>query len=101
MAHKVKLRPSALGDLQAIYDWVADHSDEMTAAAYRDRILEACSRLGEFPNRGSRRDHLLSGLRAISFERRAMILYLVEERVVLILRVLHHGRDPALAFGGG
>jgi toxin ParE1/3/4 len=101
VSHEVELRPSALDDLRAIYDWIADQSDDATAAAYQDRILDACLRLADFPRRGSRRDHLLPGLRAISFERRAMILYLIESRIVVIVRVLHHGRDPELAFGGG
>lgn len=99
MGHEVELRPSALDDLRAIYDWVADQADEAAAAAYRDRIVSACLRLADFPNRGSRRDHLLPGLRAISFERRAVILYLIEKRTVVIVRVLHHGRDQELAFG--
>ena len=43
----------------------------------------------------------MPGLRAVSFERRAMILYLVEDGIVLVLRVLHHGRDQNLAFGDG
>ena len=98
MSYEVELRPSALDDLRAIYDWVADHSDEAAAAAYRDRILQACMRLIDFPNRGSRRDHLLPGLRAVSFQRRAMILYLIEGPKVVMVRVLHHGRDQELAF---
>jgi toxin ParE1/3/4 len=100
VSHKVELRPSALDDLKAIYDWIADEADGAIAAAYRNRILDACMRLADFPNRGSRREHLLPGLRAISFERRAMILYLIEGQIVVIVRVLHHGRDPELAFGG-
>lgn len=87
-------------DLAAIYDWIADRADDDTATSYRDRILAACARLAEFPNRGSKRDDLLPGARTIAFERRAIIVYQVAGVEVRIIRVLHHGRDLGRALQG-
>jgi toxin ParE1/3/4 len=54
--------------------------------------------LADFPNRGSARDDVRPGLRTIAFQRRAVIVYLVEEDEVRIARVLHHGQDLSRAF---
>ena len=93
MAHKVVLRPAAVADLIAIYDWIADRSDDDTATSYCDRLLAACARLADFPDRGSKRDDLLPGARTLAFERRAVIVYQVGIVEVRIIRVLHRGRD--------
>lgn len=99
MTHKVVFRPSALRDIDGIYDWIADNSDAETAAAYVRRLRTACLALADFPHRGTRRDDLVQGLRTISFEGRATIAYLAAGRQVRILRILHRGRDLGLAFG--
>jgi toxin ParE1/3/4 len=93
VTHRIILRPAAVEDLAAIYDWIADHANDETATAYRDRLLAACTRLADFPSRGSARDDVRPGLRTIAFERRAVIVYFVEESEVRIARILHHGRD--------
>jgi toxin ParE1/3/4 len=61
-------------------------------------FLAACARLADFPNRGSVRDDVRPGLRTIAFERRAVIVYFVEESEVRVARILHHGRDLHRAF---
>jgi toxin ParE1/3/4 len=98
VTHSIILRPAAVEDLAAIYDWIVDRADYATATAYRDRVLAACARLADFPNRGSARDDVRQGLRTIAFERRAVIVYVVKEGEVRIARVLHHGRDLSRAF---
>ena len=98
MAHDVTLRPAALGDLTAIYNWVANQSDPATAQVYRERLLAACTSLQDFPSRGSMREDLAPGVRTISFEGRAVIAYLVGDGAVDILRIFHHGRDVSRAF---
>ncbi len=101
MTHSVTVRPSALADLTAIYDWVADEAGAEIAGAYRKRLLAACSSLGDFPSRGSRRDDLAPGVRTISFEGRALIAYVIRGQAVDVLRILHHGRDVRRAFEEG
>ncbi len=52
-------------------------------------MRQAC----QLPNRGAPRDNLLPGLRTLSFERRALVVYRVENDTVSILRVFYRGRD--------
>lgn len=98
MAHKVVFSEQAWHDTDEIYDWIAGKSDPEIAENYISRIIEHCEALRDFPNRGTSREGLSAGLRTISFERKATIAYEVEEQAVLILRVLHHGRDLGKAF---
>lgn len=93
MAHRVVLRPAALDDLAAIEEWIAERSDHETATAYGDRILDACDALGNFPRRGSDRDDLIPGARTVSFERSATIVYVVQDDIVEVARILRKGRD--------
>lgn len=98
MAHKVVLTATALDDLKSIFLYVADASGVDIAEGYDRRIRAACMSLADFPARGTPRDDLIPGLRSIAFERRATIAYRIEGRQVLILRIMHHGRDPAQDF---
>jgi len=54
-------------------------------------------RLTPFPKRGTRRDDLGPGLRAVGFERRATIVFRVEKDAVDIVRILYGGRDLEMA----
>ena len=98
MAIEVILAETAWRDLDEIYDWIADRSDPDTAQNYISRILRLCGSLGEFPHRGAPRGNLAEDVRTIAFERRATIAYRVDGDAVLILRVLHHGRDIGRVF---
>lgn len=98
MALEVELAPRALEDLQSIVLYVAERADFATAEAYAGRIRVACMRLADFPDRGTPRDDLIPGLRTISFERKAVIAYRTEANAVVILRILHHGRESGRAF---
>lgn len=98
MAIEVVLAETAWRDLDEIYDWVADRSDPDTAQNYVGRILRLCGSLGEFPRRGTQRSDLAKDIRTIAFERRATVAYRVGGDAVLVLRVLHHGRDINRAF---
>lgn len=98
MAIDVVLAETAWRDLDEIYDWIADRSDANTAQNYVSRILRLCGSLGEYPRRGTPHDDLAKDVRTIAFGRRATIAYRVGEDAVLVLRVLHHGRDVGRAF---
>jgi toxin ParE1/3/4 len=87
---KVEYGPAAEEDIRSIFNWIADTD---TAIAYVERIRSHCDRLRDFPNRGTRHDNIARGLKTLSFERRATIAYMVEADRVLIVRVLHKGRD--------
>ena len=98
MAHKVDFSEIAWRDADEIYRWIADRSDPQTAERFVDRIIDHCLGLQNFPNRGTPRNDLESGMRTTVFEGKATIAYRVEGSAVRILRILNHGRDIMRAF---
>jgi toxin ParE1/3/4 len=53
--------------------------------------------LAMFPDLGAKRFGFPAGTKAISFNRRTMVVYRVEADRVLILRVFHNGQDASVA----
>jgi toxin ParE1/3/4 len=91
---RVRFDRQARADLAGIYRYIRDETGiPSLARAYVDRLYDQCLRLGLFPERGTRRPELRPGLRVIGFERRAVIVFVIEETSVRILRVLYGGRD--------
>ena len=93
MALKVFFRPQAEADLLALYRYIAEASGMVNAGNYIDRIEVACMSLGTFPNRGTRRDDLIPGLRTVAFERRVTIAYRVLKTRLEIVPIAYAGRD--------
>jgi toxin ParE1/3/4 len=89
---QVELSALALADIDRIADWVAENAGVDVALAYITRIEAACAGLADFPLRGTPRDDLGTGVRSISFEGRATIVYRVESVRVLVLGIFHAGR---------
>lgn len=85
----------ASDDLSAMGLWIAERAGRATAEDYLRRLRAACEKLSLFPRRGTPRDHLEPGLRTITFERRVLITYRVEQDHVLILRLIRTARDIA------
>jgi len=98
--HRIVFRPQAEADLLELYDYVADEAGHTVAGAYIDRIEAVCLALETFPERGTRRDHVRPGLRAMGFERRATIVFQVRKSDVAIVRIFHGGRDYENAMRG-
>ena len=96
---RVEFEPTAIRDLQEIYDFVAARADDVVAERYVDRIHDACEALAHAPQRGTLRRELGENVRTIGFERRVTILFAVSvaEKLVVILGVLYGGRDVARA----
>lgn len=95
MALKVYFRAQAEADLFALYDYIASTAGATIAGNYIDRIEAACLALASFPERGTRRDDILPGLRTIGFERRATIAFRVLKARVEIVTIAYGGRDFA------
>ncbi len=94
MKFSLEISPLAKEDILGIQSWVADMSgDSGVARAYIDRIKQRIATLLYFPDRGSPRDDLGLGICTLSFERRVIIAYRVEETVVRIERVVSASRD--------
>lgn len=93
MTAEVVFCEAAQTDLFELYRSIADQAGRARAGADIDRIEAACLQLPEFPERGTRRDDLRPGLRTNGFERRATIVFRVDEGTVVIGPILDGGRD--------
>ena len=96
MTYDVQLSALAIEDLIALHQWVSAEADIPTADGYLARIEERMAALSNFPHRGSPRDDLIAGLRTLTFERRLLIAYNVEGKVVTVQRVINAVRDLGL-----
>jgi toxin ParE1/3/4 len=56
------------------------------------RIVARCLKIGDAPRSGRPRDDLALGLRTIPFERRAVVAYVVTDKVE-IANIFYGGRD--------
>lgn len=90
---EIALSPNTEDDLRSIYDWVATHASHATAAGFIRKIEAKYRSLAHFPERGTRYDRLMPGLRIIGMGSRVSIVFRVEETRVAILRILYGGRD--------
>lgn len=93
MIYAVRISPLAIEDLVTLHRWVSSEADFATAAAYLDKIEERIGSLAQFPDRGTPRDDMVSGLRTLAFERRLVIAYMVDGGTVNVLRVINAARD--------
>ena len=91
--YPVVWRPKARSSLLALYDWIAEQADPETAFEYTSKIEAHAAKLANFPERGTPRDDLVSGLRTMPYRRRTVIAYRVLDDEVEILRVIHGGMD--------
>ena len=97
MTVTVAVSPRARRDLVVLHRWIHDAADEKTADGYFRRIDALIRSLRDFPDRGTPRPDIRSGMRTITFERRVIVAYEVGARTVDILRVVDARRDwPAL-----
>lgn len=92
MTGSVRYRESAIADIEAIYDYIADDSGPVRALAFTDRLRAHCEKLALFPLRGRRSDDLSPGLRLLAFER-VTIAYRVDDAGARIVRVFYAGWD--------
>jgi toxin ParE1/3/4 len=92
MPFKVVLRPQAEADLESIYRFIENDS-RARAMNYIRRLRKRCEALRYFPERGRPRDDILPGLRILTFERSAVIEYMIEGDQVRIVDIFYRGRD--------
>ncbi len=92
--YAVRLSPEAQTDIVRIHARIVEKSGSpVTADRYIDRISGFLSSLNVFPERGTVRDEMRSGLRIIGFERSASVAFVVEDDDVVVLRILAKGRE--------
>jgi len=84
-------RPEAESDLEEIWWYIAQDSPH-NADRFLDRIHESCLALADYPQMGSSRNELKTGLRSQPVGN-YLIFYFPLEDGVDIIRVLHGSRD--------
>lgn len=100
MRRKVIFRPPAEADLRDLYEYI-ERDSPTSASRFVERIEAHCMGLGDFSERGTRRDDLKPGMRIIGFERRVAIALVVLDDSVEIARILYGGRDLGRILSGG
>ena len=95
MKHRVVLSSSAVSDINALFDYVLAEAGERIARDYVGKMKDFLQRLDVFPNRGTVIDSG-TNTRRVGFERRATVIFRVEDHQVTILRVYHRGRNIEL-----
>lgn len=102
MNYTVRFAPEAQDQLDAIEEYIALASGfPITAARFVDGIVAYCESFEMFPERGTRRDGLLPGLRITGYRKSTTIAFRVhtDTRVVSIVGVFYGGQDYETALG--
>lgn len=100
MSYTVQFAPEALDQLDAIEDYIVSAGRPLAGARYVDAIVAYCESLATFPERGIRRDDLMSGLRITNHRRSAVIAFMVtaDSEKLSILGVFYGGQDYEAVF---
>jgi plasmid stabilization system protein ParE len=93
--YTIEFSPEAQDQLDELEALIAVAASPAVAARYVDAIVTYCGSLETFPERGTRRDDLLPGLRITSYRRRVVIAFLVDTpaHTVSIVGIFYGGQD--------
>ena len=91
MSYRIRFHPLVARDLDAIAHWILDYAGPDAAARKLAEIEVAIASLKTTPHKGSLRDEIAPGLRAIPAGRKAVIAFMVDDdqREVLIYAVTY------------
>ncbi|CAN7323651.1 type II toxin-antitoxin system RelE/ParE family toxin [Rhizobium sp. LjRoot30] len=76
-------------------DYLVLRAGEHVARAYVDNLIDYCAGFAIFPQRGKAHPRR-RGLRTVGYRRKATIAFRIQEDVVTIVRIFHHGLDIKL-----
>jgi len=93
--YTVTFTPRAERQLDNLYAYIADHSDDARADNFVGGIVADCLLLSTFPERGTKRDDIRPLLRTTGYKRRVTIAFSVhvENQTVAIHGVFYGGQD--------
>lgn len=95
MRMKVLFTSPASIDVADIAEYIAQDSIQ-AAETFYDTVQEKCGELAQMPQMGKLRNELHPSVRSFPFGR-YVIFYLIQDNLIVILRVLHDSRDvPSL-----
>ena len=95
MKYKIRFHPLVARDLDAIASVIIDYSGPEAAARKLAEIEAVIESLERTPHKGSIRDEIAPGLRAIPAGRKAVIAFVIDDgaREVLIYTITYGGAD--------
>ena len=93
MPYRVIYSDRATSDLIRIERYITEAGSPMNAKSYVSAIVAKCDGLSAAPFQGTRRDHLLPGLRTTGFRRRVTIAFRVTNETILIAGIFYGGRS--------
>lgn len=95
MIYRIRFHPLVARDLDAIAQWIIDYAGPEVAARKLSEIEAAIATLKTTPHKGSLRDEIAPGIRAIPAGRKAVVAFLVDDDAgeVLIYAVTYGGAD--------
>lgn len=79
--------------ISELYSYIADHSSEARAERFVGGLIDRCSTLMAFPERGTRRDDVRPNLRTFGYRRRVTIAFSVEGENVVVHGVYYGGQN--------
>jgi len=96
--YRIRYHPLVARDLDVIARWILDYAGPDAASRKLAEIENAVATLKATPHKGSLRDEIALGLRAIPAGRKAVIAFVVDDDAdeVLIYAVTYGGADWAI-----
>lgn len=103
MTGRINYTPETQHQLNELDDWIAKAASAETARRFVTAILDHIDGILVFPLAGRARDDVRPGMRTITFKKRTLVAYEVDESsgelVVNVLGVFHGGQDWEAALG--
>ena len=95
MRYRVRYHPAVSEDLRGIARSMLPHSGKRTTARIISELRDVARSLQETPHRGSLRDEIMPGLRAIPAGRSVVVVFTVDDeaREVFVHVVAYGGSD--------
>ncbi|TNE39405.1 MAG: type II toxin-antitoxin system RelE/ParE family toxin [Sphingomonadales bacterium] len=93
MSYRIIVTPEARDQLDAIYDYIAYAATPGIARQFTDGIIDRLAVLTDYPQTGSPRDDIRSGLRTLAYRRRVTVAFMVEEVTVVVIGFYYGGQD--------
>ena len=95
MTYRIRYHPLVSRDLEAIARWIVDYAGSEAANRRLTEIEETIAALAPTPHKGTLRNEIAPGLRAIPAGKRAVIAFTVDDanEEVLVHVVSYSGAD--------
>lgn len=95
MSYRIRFHPSVADDIDWIAEWISDYAGASSAAVKMNEIEATIRSLALTPHKGSRRNEIAPGLRAIPAGRKGIVVFVVDDdlREVLIYAISYGGAD--------